>query len=151
MKKMLYLCTLLTLLLMNYRFLRYIHHFSLSVCLLGAVFCANSCTSFHEAHTTIAYVDSLDARGCFLQIPPHWTKLFPPSTTRSDVLLNAPHSLMPTTISGVSMTTVSIVSARLPIVTLPATNYRLTTISTAEEPIPVWHISVCASGLTTSH
>lgn len=65
MKKMLYLCTLLTLLLMNYRFLRYIHHFSLSVCLLGAVFCANSCTSFHEAHTTIAYVDSLDARGCF--------------------------------------------------------------------------------------
>ena len=65
MKKMLYLCTLLTLLLMNYRFLRYIHHFSLSVCLLGAVFCANSCTPFREAHTTIAYVDSLDARGCF--------------------------------------------------------------------------------------
>lgn len=63
---MLYLCTLLPLLLMNYRFLHYIYyHFYLSVCLLGAVFCTPSCTSFREAHSTIAYVDSLDAQGCF--------------------------------------------------------------------------------------
>lgn len=50
---------------MNCRFLRYIHYIRLSACLLGAAFCAHSCTSFHDARTTIAYVDSLDAQGCF--------------------------------------------------------------------------------------
>lgn len=51
--------------IMNYRFLRYIHHLYLSVCLLGVVFCIHSCTSFRDARTTIAYVDSLDAQGVF--------------------------------------------------------------------------------------
>ncbi len=60
-----YLCALLTLLHMNYRFLRYIHHLNLLFCLLGAVLCTQSCTSYHNARTTIAYIDSLDSEGVF--------------------------------------------------------------------------------------